>query len=332
MLFSELRDLSGKPLQYPCLENPMNRGAWWAEVHGVTKSPAWLSAWHLHFPKNCLEMKNYLSKAEGMILMSPEAGHLEDTQGIFDDEEGDMTTVSFPDKNFIYLLRDSGWKQSEGYSPLYKKGSLSGRTQAKRIWCLLNYFTFPLSYSLKFKTLCAFTLLLASNLNFRILAATFLFPNSLSHFSSSFSPSSCYPHNHQQTFIEHLTYQPLSLHASSLSFFFSLCPPWGTDTFVSILQLKFTEESVISQWIVLIVHTLSIFKKYWQAPVWNSMLRRSSKHYWSLHSQFCIHLNLKALLAIILTVKISRYHERARNGESSNSWEHTTNINSYTRI
>ena len=224
MLFSELRDLSGKPLQYPCLENPMNRGAWWAEVHWVTKSPAWLRAWHLHFPKNCLEMKNYLSKAEGMILLSPEAGHLEDTQGIFDDEEGDMTTVSFPDKNFIYLLRDSGWKQSEGYSPLYKKGSLSGRTQAKRIWCLLNYFTFPLSYSLKFKTLCAFTLLLASNLNFRILAATFLFPNSLSHFSSSFSPSSCYPHNHQQTFIEHLTYQPLSLHASSLSFFFHYAP------------------------------------------------------------------------------------------------------------
>lgn len=39
-------------------------------------------------------MKNYRSKAEGMTLMSPEARHLEDTQGIFDDEEGDMTTVS----------------------------------------------------------------------------------------------------------------------------------------------------------------------------------------------------------------------------------------------
>ena len=25
------------PLQYSCLENPMNRGAWWATVHGVTK-------------------------------------------------------------------------------------------------------------------------------------------------------------------------------------------------------------------------------------------------------------------------------------------------------
>ena len=29
---------NGNPLQYPCLENPMYRGAWWATVHGVTKS------------------------------------------------------------------------------------------------------------------------------------------------------------------------------------------------------------------------------------------------------------------------------------------------------
>ena len=28
----------GNPLQYFCLENPMDRGAWWATVHGVAKS------------------------------------------------------------------------------------------------------------------------------------------------------------------------------------------------------------------------------------------------------------------------------------------------------
>ena len=28
----------GNPLQYFCLRNPMDRGAWWATVHGVTKS------------------------------------------------------------------------------------------------------------------------------------------------------------------------------------------------------------------------------------------------------------------------------------------------------
>ena len=29
---------SGNPPQCSCLENPMDRGAWWAAVHGVTKS------------------------------------------------------------------------------------------------------------------------------------------------------------------------------------------------------------------------------------------------------------------------------------------------------
>ena len=28
----------GNPLQYSCLENPMDRGAWWAAVHGETES------------------------------------------------------------------------------------------------------------------------------------------------------------------------------------------------------------------------------------------------------------------------------------------------------
>ena len=28
----------GNPLQYSCLENPMDGGAWWATVHGVAKS------------------------------------------------------------------------------------------------------------------------------------------------------------------------------------------------------------------------------------------------------------------------------------------------------
>ena len=34
---------NGNPLQYSCLENPMDGGAWWAAVHGVTKSRTRLS-------------------------------------------------------------------------------------------------------------------------------------------------------------------------------------------------------------------------------------------------------------------------------------------------
>ena len=34
---NSLREMHGNPLQYSCLENSMDRGAWWAIVHGVTK-------------------------------------------------------------------------------------------------------------------------------------------------------------------------------------------------------------------------------------------------------------------------------------------------------
>ena len=34
---------NGNPLQYSCLENPKDRGAWWATVHGVMKSQTQLS-------------------------------------------------------------------------------------------------------------------------------------------------------------------------------------------------------------------------------------------------------------------------------------------------
>ena len=41
----------GNLLQYSYLENPMNRGAWWATVHGLAKNRPWLSDWappHTH--------------------------------------------------------------------------------------------------------------------------------------------------------------------------------------------------------------------------------------------------------------------------------------------
>ena len=36
-------EVNGDPLQYSCLENPMNRGAWWATAHGLAKSRTRLS-------------------------------------------------------------------------------------------------------------------------------------------------------------------------------------------------------------------------------------------------------------------------------------------------
>ena len=36
------------PLQYSCLENPMDRGGWWAIVHGVTESWTQLKQLSMH--------------------------------------------------------------------------------------------------------------------------------------------------------------------------------------------------------------------------------------------------------------------------------------------
>ena len=39
----EYKQSNGNPLQYSFLENPTDRGAWWATLHGVAKSQTWLS-------------------------------------------------------------------------------------------------------------------------------------------------------------------------------------------------------------------------------------------------------------------------------------------------
>ena len=46
---------NGIPLQYSCLANPMDGGAWWAAVHGVTKSRTRLSDFTFTFPFYVLE-------------------------------------------------------------------------------------------------------------------------------------------------------------------------------------------------------------------------------------------------------------------------------------
>ena len=55
------------PFHYSCVENPMDRGAWWAAVHGVTKSWTQLSDWtHTHIPIYSLP-----SVPWGRLLLGP---------------------------------------------------------------------------------------------------------------------------------------------------------------------------------------------------------------------------------------------------------------------
>ena len=53
--YIEDREGNGNPLQYSCLENPMDGGAWWAAVHGVSKSRTQLSDFTFTFHFHALE-------------------------------------------------------------------------------------------------------------------------------------------------------------------------------------------------------------------------------------------------------------------------------------
>ena len=69
---------NGTPLQYSCLENPMDGGAWWAAVHGVAKSWTRLSDFTFTFHFHALEkeMATHSSVLAWRILGMGEPGGL----------------------------------------------------------------------------------------------------------------------------------------------------------------------------------------------------------------------------------------------------------------
>ena len=61
---------NGNPLQYSCLENPMDRGAWWAAVHRLSKSQTQLSNWHFHCKlKYCIPFSKHALTTSSCITL-----------------------------------------------------------------------------------------------------------------------------------------------------------------------------------------------------------------------------------------------------------------------
>ena len=81
-IWSRVEDRSGEgngtPLQYSCLENPMDGGAWWATVHGVAKSWTRLSdfTFTFHFHALDKEMATHSSVRAWRIPGTGELGVL----------------------------------------------------------------------------------------------------------------------------------------------------------------------------------------------------------------------------------------------------------------
>ena len=63
----------GIPLQYSCLENPMDGGAWWAAVHGVARSRTWLSDFTLTFHFHTLK-KEMAAHSSVLVWRIPGTG------------------------------------------------------------------------------------------------------------------------------------------------------------------------------------------------------------------------------------------------------------------
>ena len=53
-LYPYLGEVNGTPLQYSCLENPMDGGAWWAAVYGVAAAAAAYP--YLYHLSSCLSL------------------------------------------------------------------------------------------------------------------------------------------------------------------------------------------------------------------------------------------------------------------------------------
>ena len=60
-----IREGNGTPLQYSCLENPMDGGAWWAAVHGVAKSQTRLS--HFTFTSHFHALEKEIATHSGVL-------------------------------------------------------------------------------------------------------------------------------------------------------------------------------------------------------------------------------------------------------------------------
>ena len=56
---------NGHPLQYSCLENPMDGGAWWATVHGVTESRTQHKQLRMH--AHTMEENHCREETQGML-------------------------------------------------------------------------------------------------------------------------------------------------------------------------------------------------------------------------------------------------------------------------
>ena len=113
---------NGNPLQYSCLENPKDRGAWWAAIYGVVQSQTWLK----RLSSSSRLVIAFLPRSKRLLiswLQSPPAGILEPKK---------IKSVTLP--LFVHLFAMKWWDRMTWSS-------------FSECWALSQLFHSPLSLS-----------------------------------------------------------------------------------------------------------------------------------------------------------------------------------------
>ena len=119
---SQCGEGNGTPLQYSCLENPMDRGAWKAAVHGVAESRTWLSDFPFTFHCHALEkeMATHSSVLAWRIPGTGEPGGLLSmgSHRVGHDWSDLAAAATFPMTSQVFLPGEShGQRSLAGCSP-----------------------------------------------------------------------------------------------------------------------------------------------------------------------------------------------------------------------
>ena len=114
---------NGTPLQYSCLENPMDGGAWWAAVHGVAKRQTRLSnfTFTIHFHALEKGMVTHSSVLAWRIPGTGEPGGLPSVYGVAQSRTGlkwlSSSSSGLVVKNLPSNAGDTGSIPGSGRSP-----------------------------------------------------------------------------------------------------------------------------------------------------------------------------------------------------------------------